>query len=264
MKRLATIFFLYAQHALEYKSRSFVWFLVILIDVSVYLLYWRGVFSTSTSTVPWTLRSAISYYLLLLIAGSFLQIHIEEEVAFEDIQLGRLSQYLLRPFSYAWFKFFQELPWRLIQGGFGLVTLLAIITVFHGFEITLSVATVPLVLMIIVLGYAISFIYKMIIGILSFWTTDYTGIQNVQSIIFLFLSGVLVPLHLLPETLRSFALIQPLAYILYYPILAVQGALPIGQLWRVITMQTFWLGVLYLAYRLLWSKGIRQFTSIGQ
>ncbi len=264
MKRLATVFFLYAQHALEYKSRSFVCFLVILIDVSVYLLYWRGVFSTSTSTIPWTLRNAISYYLLLLIAGSFLQVHIEEEVAFEDIQLGRLSQYLLRPFSYVWFKFFQELPWRLIQGGFGVLTLLAIITFFHGFEITLTIATIPLVLMIILLGYAISFIYKMIIGIIAFWTTDYTGIQNVQSILFLLLSGVLVPLHLLPDTLRSFALVQPLAYILYYPILAVQGVLPVGQLWRVMITQVFWLVALYFAYRLLWSRGIRQFTSIGQ
>jgi len=264
MKRLAAVFFLYAQHALEYKSRSLVWFLVILIDVSVYLLYWRGVFSTSTSTIPWTLRNAISYYLLLLIAGSFLQVHIEEEVAFEDIQLGRLSQYLLRPFSYIWFKFFQELPWRLIQGGFGLLTLLAIITVFHGFEITLTVATIPLVFMIILLGYAISFVYKMIIGIIAFWTTDYTGIQNVQSIIFLLFSGVLVPLHLLPDTLRSFALVQPLAYILYYPILAVQGVLPVGQLWGVMITQVFWLGALYFAYRVLWSRGIRQFTSIGQ
>lgn len=264
MKKLARVFFLYAQHALEYKSRSLVWFLVVLIDVCIYLLYWRGVFLTSSSTIAWTLKHAISYYLLLLIGGSFLVVHIEEEIAYEDIQLGRLSQYLLRPFSYVWFKFFQELPWRLIQGGFGFLTLLVIAAIFRQFEITPAITSIPLVLMIIILGYAISFLYKMVIGVLAFWTTDYTGIENVQTIIFLLLSGTLVPLHLLPGALRGFALVQPLAYILYYPILAVQGTLSFSQLWKVLLIQGGWLIALYLTYRVLWRRGLKQFTSIGQ
>lgn len=264
MKKLVRVFFLYAQHALEYKSRSLVWFLVVLIDVCIYLLYWRGVFLTSSSTIAWTLKHAISYYLLLLIGGSFLVVHIEEEIAYEDIQLGRLSQYLLRPFSYVWFKFFQELPWRLIQGGFGFLTLLVIAAIFRQFEITPAITSIPLVLMIIILGYAISFLYKMVIGVLAFWTTDYTGIENVQTIIFLLLSGTLVPLHLLPGALRGFALVQPLAYILYYPILAVQGTLSFSQLWKVLLIQGGWLIALYLTYRVLWHRGLKQFTSIGQ
>ena len=115
MKRLLAIFFLYAQHALEYKSRSFVWFLLVLLDAGVYLLYWRGVLTGPNASTVWSLSKALSYYMLLLVAGSFLEAHIKEEIAFEDIQYGRLSQYLLRPFPYIGFKFFQELPWRIIQ-----------------------------------------------------------------------------------------------------------------------------------------------------
>ncbi|HLD24832.1 MAG TPA: ABC-2 family transporter protein, partial [Patescibacteria group bacterium] len=143
MRRYLTVFLLYAQHALEYKARSFVWFFVIFMDAMIYLLFWRGALSNPSTTGVWTFSEAVSYYLLLLIAGSFLQVHIEEEVAFEDIQYGRLSQYLLRPFSYYKFKFFQELPWRIIQGGFGLLTLIGISLFIRRPELIHDMATIP-------------------------------------------------------------------------------------------------------------------------
>ncbi len=264
MRRFLAIFSLYAQHALEYKARSFVWFFVILIDVSVYMLYWRGVLTAPSGSGIWTLPQAISYYLLLLVAGSFLQVHIEEEVAFEDIQYGRLSQYLLRPFSYLKFKFFQELPWRMIQGGFGVITLVGVSVFVRKLDLIHDVRVLPIVVAIIVSAYLLCFIYKMIIGIIAFWTIDFSGLQNIQVIVFILFSGILLPLHLLPETIRGFALIQPLAYVMYYPVMAVQGGLAPTELWRVLAVQWMWLGLLYGTYKFLWSRGIKQFTAVGQ
>lgn len=264
MKRFMTIFSLYAQHALEYKARSLVWFGVILFDVFVYILYWRGVLTSGQTSVPWTFSEAVSYYLLLLVAGNLLQIHIEEEVAFEDIQYGRLSQYLLRPFSYVQFKFFQELPWRLIQGGFGWITLLWISLFVKRIEVVTDIYAVPLVVGIAVSAYMLCFIYKMIIGIIAFWTIDYTGLQNIQTILYILLSGLLIPLHLLPSGIRSFALIQPIAYTLYHPVRAVQGVYTLPQLWQVLGMQWTWAILLYGLYRLLWHKGLKVFTAVGQ
>ncbi len=264
MKRFVTIFSLYAQHALEYKARSFVWFGIILFDVFVYLLYWRGVLQNGQPGNIWTFSEAVSYYLLLLVAGNLLQIHIEEEVAFEDIQYGRLSQYLLRPFSYFRFKFFQELPWRLIQGGFGLITLLGISLFVKKIDVVTDVYAIPLVVGIVVSAYMLCFIYKMIIGIIAFWTIDYTGLQNIQTILYILLSGLLIPLHLLPSGFRSFALIQPIAYTLYHPVRAVQGVYPVYELWRVLGVQWLWIVILYSLYRFLWHRGLKIFTAVGQ
>lgn len=264
MKRYASIFFLYAQHALEYKSRSFVWFLLVLIDALVYLLFWRGVLTGPDASSVWTMQKAISYYLILLVAGTLLQVHIEEEVAFEDIQYGRLSQYLLRPFSYLGFKFFQEIPWRIIQGGFGLITLVIISVFFQRIQTVTDLSVLPVIALIAANAYLLCFIYKMIVGIIAFWTIDYTGLQNIQLIVYLLLSGVLVPLHLLPDGFREFALWQPIAYTLYYPVLAVQGSLTLPEMWRVVFIQWTWIGCLFFVYSVLWRKGLREFTAVGQ
>lgn len=264
MKRFLEIFLLYAQHALEYKSRSIVWFLLVVLDAGVYLLYWRGVLTGPDASAIWTLPKAMSYYLLLLVAGSFLQVHIEEEMAFEDIQYGRLSQYLLRPFPYIGFKFFQELPWRIIQGSFGVLTLIGISLYITRIELISDPWAIPLVLLIALSAYVLCFIYKMIVGSLAFWTIDYSGLDNIQTIIFMLFSGILIPLNLLPEFIREFALRQPIAYMLYYPVLAAQGEFGIPELWRVLGTQWIWICGAYVVFRILWKNGLRTFTAVGQ
>lgn len=264
MKRLLRILSLYSQHALEYKARSFVWFFVIVIDVFIYMLYWRGVLIGGSNAISWTFPQIMSYYLLLLVAGTFLQVHIEEEVAFEDIQYGKLSQYLMRPFSYLGFKFFQELPWRIIQGGFGLMTLFFVSVLFVRLQVVSDVRVIPVVIGIVVSAYFLCFIYKMIMGIMAFWTVDFSGLHNIQSIVFIIGSGMLVPLHLLPDSIRGFALLQPIAYMLYYPVVAVQGGFSSGELWRVLGMQWVWLVALYGIYRIMWRAGLKQYTAVGQ
>ena len=264
MKRFLAIFLLYAQHALEYKSRSVVWFLLVVLDAGVYLLYWRGILTGPDASAIWSLPKAMSYYLLLLVAGSFLQVHIEEEMAFEDIQYGRLSQYLLRPFPYIGFKFFQELPWRIIQGSFGVITLIGISLFIKRIELISDPRAIPIVALIAFSAYLLCFIYKMIVGSLAFWTIDYSGLDNIQTIIFLLFSGILVPLNLLPEMIREFALNQPIAYMLYYPVLAAQGEFGIPELWKILGTQWIWIIGAYVMFKALWKNGLRTFTAVGQ
>src|SRR3989304_6642440 len=105
--RYVRMLLLHFDLALVSRSRSFIWFLITLINPLIYLTFWRGALTAgSASPIGWSLSSVASYYLLLVIAGAFLSVHIEEVVAYYDIQQGWLSNYLTRPFSYFWFKFF--------------------------------------------------------------------------------------------------------------------------------------------------------------
>jgi ABC-2 type transport system permease protein len=264
MKKLWRIFLLFSQHALEYKSRSVVWFLITLFQASTYFLFWRGAIATGQTSIPWSGSQVISYYLLLIVAGTLLHIHIEEEVAYEDIQYGRLSQYLTRPFSYIGFKFFQELPWRIVQGTFGILTLLLVSLFLPGLSIFPHRDMIPFTILMILVGYALSFIYKMCMGVLAFWTTDYRGLGNLETMVFMVFGGLLVPLHFLPDSIRAVALAQPLAFILYYPVLAVEGILTTREITWVLLVQAGWLVVFAILYRVLWSRGVRRFSAVGQ
>src|SRR3989338_3301247 len=176
--RYVKILLLHFENVLEHRMRSLVWFLVSLLNPLLYILFWRGAFQGRSEIGPGrTFSSLTSYYFLLTVASAVLTVHIEEDVAAYDIQEGKLVSYLLKPFSYYWFKFFDEINYRILQGSYGLLALVILQLFFGQFIIlTNNVVIIILSLVIIFLAYILSFTFKMIIGILAFWMTEIFGI----------------------------------------------------------------------------------------
>ncbi len=199
--RYFRIFLLHFQDAFENRGRSFVWLLLAIIGPLISLAYWIAVYGSSNHTiVGWSLPSVTSYYFLLVIAGSFLIAHSEEDVAVRDIQEGQLSTYLMRPFSYFWNHFVGEISWRLLQGVFSVLVVIVLTRFFGSF---FSITSDPLIFILAIIsllcGFCISFLFKMLLGISAFWFTDFRGIQNISDIILLVLAGFIMPLEFFPE-----------------------------------------------------------------
>lgn len=254
------------QHTLNFRSRMFVWFLNSLINPLIVLLFWVAVFREKGEILTgWALSEIVSYYLLLMIAGSLLIAHIEEDVAVREIKEGGLVMYLTKPISYYLMKFIDEIPWRLTQGSFGILALAALYVIFPGFiTIPNSLYDVLLLIPIVSLAYLISFTFKMIVGLTAFWITDFWGLAQIVEVVILILGGFVMPVDLLPDWLRNIALHSPFPYIVYFPIRAFQSNLGIWDGLSVILTQIIWLGALALIYKVLWNKGLKKFTGVGQ
>ncbi len=264
--RYVRIFLLHFEQAFEYRGRNFVYFLVELVNPILYLLFWRGAFASGQlNNFSSSFSDISSYYFLLIFAGAFLTVHVEEDVALLDIKEGGLVKYLTRPFSYFWMKFFDEIPWRIIQGIFGII-ILAIIMLWFGNFIKLATSPLSIFIAIIVgiLAYFISFIFKMIVGLSALWIIDYGGLQQLTTVIMLVFAGFVIPLQFFHPILKNISNILPFAYMIYYPVLALQGKLVGMDLVRIIGTQIVWLGILIMLYNKMWKAGIRLFTGIGQ
>ncbi len=261
--RYVRIFLLHFQDAVDAKSRMLAWFLISLINPLIYLSFWWGA-STGANLSNWTLPSIVSYYVLLVIAGALLRVHIEENIAYYDIQLGYLSNYLIKPVSYIRYKFLQELPYRLIEGSFGLIVLLLLTYVFHvPFHFIQSPTTIILAGLIIFFAYLISFLFKMILGLTALWTTDYHGLWQIVEVVLLAFGGFVIPIHLYPSYLQGIVNMTPFPYIFYYPIASVVGFIENGRYVYIISIQLAWIFLLALLYRAMWGRGVRQFTAVG-
>ena len=265
--RYIRIFLVGCQDVLVNRGVSFVWFLISLFNPLILLFYWMGnLKGQSISPSGWEYTSVISYYLLLIVAGAMLESHIEETVARMDIQEGGLTKYLLKPFSYLSLRFLGELPWRFIQGFFG-ITALLIFGVIFGFDIV-RISQNPVIMVfavsIAVFGYFISFLFKMLLGMTAFWTTDYSGIAELVGVSTLLFGGFVVPLTFFPHWLSAIANSLPFAYVIYYPIVALQGKLEIVELFRVLGIQIVWIAVLFLLYKIMWRTGVGKYTALGQ
>ncbi len=264
--RYVRIFTLHLQDVIQNRGRTFIYFLMTLLNPLLLLLFWSGTIAEHNAGGSyWNLGEMTSYYLLITITMSFLVVHIEEDVAFHDIKEGVLAKYLLRPFSYLVSKFIEELPWRITQGLFGVLVFVIFILFWHvSFPIVRSPIEITLIPIMIVLALGISYIYKMILGLFALWTTDFWGILSIEEVIFLVFGGVVMPLTFYPSVLERISYVLPIAYIVYFPVIAIQGKLPWFEMSQVIMVQAVWLSLLYGAYRVLWSKGVKKFTAVGQ
>lgn len=262
--RYLKIFFLHIEHIFEYRSRSVVWFLISLINPMMLLLFWRGAISANHG-VGTTLPYITSCYLLLVVGGALLTAHVEEDVANIDIHEGHLSQYLIRPFPYFWFKFFEEIPYRLLQGGYGIIVCALAFLVFGNlFELPTDPFVLFLCLVITVMAYFLSFYFKMLVGMAAFWIQDIGGLYQLIDILMLVFAGFLVPLEMFPAYLAKISFILPFSYMVYFPVVAFQGKLSILTMLNIIGAQCTWMIIFMVLYFVMWRGGIRKFTAAGQ
>lgn len=264
--RFLRIFSIYFEDALQYRSTAFVWFLLALFNPLMVLLFWRGAFTSGGTLLEgWTYSALASYYLLLVIANTLLISHIENEIARRDIQMGFLSNYLTKPFSYVVHKFFTELPWRLIEGFFAIFALLFFVFVLRvHLRVTQEVPILLFAFVIAFLAHIVGFLFKMSLGLSAFWVTDYSGLMELSDVITVICSGSVMPLILFPGIWRTITMNSPFAYIVYYPVLSFLGKLSIAELHRVILGEFFWIAFFFFCFRWLWTRGVKKFSGIGQ
>ncbi len=265
MRRLWRIFLLHFQDAFESRSRSFVWFLLAVLNPLISLIFLQGVLRTGLVYFgEWNSSTIALYYFLLIIANALIISHIEEKIAEYDIHEGRLAMFLLKPFSYLWLNFFEELPHRLIQGSFGLAIFLCMFLIFpHFFNLSMTFSEIMTALIIVCLAYMISFLLKVIVGLSAFWFTDYHGLQQVVGVAWIILAGVVMPVGLYPQFLIKITHFLPFVYIIYYPVLSWMGRLHQLQMLRIILFQLIWISILYFIYQQLWTRGKKIFSGVG-
>lgn len=257
------MFLLHFQHVFEYRGRSLVWFIIGLVGPLTMILFWNGAAKSSNGTLQF--GDIAAYYLLLIPISITLTSHIEEDIAYEDIRDGGLSKYLTRPFSFFWIKVLEESPNRILQGGYGVIIVTGLSFFFPVISPLFSdIFYVVLLILICLLGYILSFTYKSLIGFVAFWLTDIGGFLQFENMIFFVFSGVMMPLSLLPEQITKIAYALPFAYMIYYPVRAVQGKLELNELFLTIFIQLVWIMVMYVGYMLMWRIGIKKFTAVGQ
>lgn len=246
-------------------SQAIVWFLFAVVNPIANLIFWRGAYDSSKlASQGWGSVDILTYFLLLILGGGVLLSQIDWDVAYEDIFNGKLTHLILRPFNYILYKFLIELPWKASQAFYGIIFIIFYITVLHG-KIVLVNTPLELLLAVVtcILGYLLSFVFKMIIGFTAFWFTEYSGIQQMFEVLVIVCAGFVIPLMLFPEPLRMLIIKLPFAYMIYYPLIAMIGKLSSLELVLVITHQLIYIVLFGILLRLLWKHGLKKFTGVG-
>lgn len=192
--------------------------------------------------------------------------HSEEDISLIDIQEGHLGNYLLKPFMYFFAKWTEEIPYRLLQGSFGILTLFIFVLFVH-INISINfpkVLNIFIAIFLVIGGIILAQIYKTCLGFIAFWMTDAYGVFQLSDMLIFVFGGYIVPLFLFPHTVEMISYLIPFSYMIYFPVAAFVGLFNTQQLLLILLGQIVWISIFSLFYKMLLRNGLKAFTGVGQ
>ena len=109
--------------------------------------------------------------------------------------------------------------------------------------------------LLFVLAFLINAELNLMAGSASFWLEDITGLISLKRNLIMLLSGLMVPLHFLGDTVGAVASVLPFALLSYHPTMAYVGQLGVGNhptFVHVVMLGLLWFVVLRSGNILLW------------
>jgi ABC-2 type transport system permease protein len=252
------------QEALQYRIESGIWFLWDVLPPIAMAFLWLTAYQEQTTVAGYDLSEMLLYTLGVMVLRTMITSHIEWSLDFE-IRQGLLSTYLVKPFNVWGFWFVDESAWKVMRA-IWLTPVLIGWVIWLGPTIgmvKLAPDRLLLLLVSIILGYGVCFFMKLCLGFVGFWTNDITGTTTLYEVTANILGGVIIPLALLPDWLRTIATFLPIQAVYSIPLSVLlakdAGADPLVG----IAIQLGWIVGLWLLALVMWRAGLRRYESVG-
>jgi ABC-2 type transport system permease protein len=230
------------------------------------LSLWRTIFANhnGNSHSGFTEEQMMFYYLLVAVVDVLTAVNEDDWQIAADIREGNISQFLLKPVDYLWYRLSLFFSGRIAFIAVAVVPLGVFIFCFRQYVLPPANLTALLVLPFsLVLTALLQFFISYGMAMLAFWLLE---ISTFIFILFAFeylASGHLFPLDILPPALRHVLFLTPFPYQLYFPISIYLGKSVGAEMWRGLGIQLMWVVAAYTFARWMWRRGIKKYSAFG-
>lgn len=255
------------QNSLTYRFNFLARTLFGFIPLTAVLMLWHTIYTTKgqgATVSTYTLAQMISYYLLVTIVDALTAVNEDDWQIAADIKDGNISQFLLKPVDYLWFRFCLFLSGRLtyIAVAFIPITLL-ILYLREYFVLPTSWGTVAAFAVSVTLTALLQFFLSYMMAMLAFWVLEVSTFIFILYAFEYIASGHLFPLDILPPALERALYFTPFPYQLFFPVGIYMGKITGAELVRGLITQAGWVVLTYCLARFAWHRGIRKYAAVG-
>src|SRR5436189_2436539 len=208
----------------------------------------------------YSLPEMISYYLLVTVVDALSAVNEDDWQIAADIKDGNISQFLLKPIDYLWFRLCLFFSGRLTYIAMAALPLaIFILYLRRYFVLPPDSFTLGIFLVSTFLTALLQFFMSYTMAMLAFWVLE---VSTFIFILFAFeyiASGHLFPLDILPRGVAQALYFTPFPYQLYFPVSIYMGKTTGMDLVRGLLIQAAWATAAYGVARFAWRRGIRKY-----
>jgi len=265
MKKYFYVISIGLQSNLAYRVNYLTRTLFSFIPLFAMLSLWRTIYQNHGGGASgFTQSEMMFYYLLVAVVDVLTAVNEDDWQIATDIREGNISQFLLKPIDYLWYRLCLFFSGRIAFIAVAAVPLGLFLAWFHQYVLPPASLAAALVFPVsLVLTALLQFFVSYAMAMLAFWMLE---ISTFIFILFAFeylASGHLFPLAILPPGLQHALYFTPFPYQLYFPISIYLGKSAGAEMWIGLGIQLLWVGAAYFFARWMWRRGIRKYSAFG-
>lgn len=261
LRKLFAIFKVYLSECFAYPASSFIWVLADAQAAIILPAVWLAASGPSGSIGGMSHSELVSYYLCSMMVSQFVICHLLWDIAWE-IREGQFSTLLTRPISMFSYSVARNLSWRITKSVL-FIPLLLLVALLYGGIASSNLKFGWEFWLALIGAHTLSFVAAYCVAMIALWTTEFESVFRMYYIPELFLSGRLLPLATLPDWAQAVASFLPFQLTVSFPVQALMGSLRTEDFVRSYVMQWAWIGAFALLGKVLYSRGLRQYTGFG-
>jgi ABC-2 type transport system permease protein len=249
-------------NSIQYRVANYFYMIGMIAEPVIYLVVWSTIARENGGQVGGLAPGQLAAYYIVWTLVRQMNIVFTVYGWDERIRQGELSAMLLQPL----FPIHRDLA---ALGGWKLVMIVlwlpiaAVLTLLFSPELSIRPIDVAVFAVAIWGAYLVRTMVYWIVGMASFWTTRAAPIFQLVFTAELLLSGRLVPLSLMPDWAQRLADLLPFKWTFGYPIEALIGRLPEGELLGGLAMQILWIVIGAIGVRIVWRVAIRRYSAVN-
>lgn len=248
--------------AAQYRIQSLLWLLFAIVRPVVFLAAWSAAAATQGGSIGgFTLADFAAYYVCLSLVIQLTNAWDAYDFEFE-LRTGKLAPKLLRPLHPLHYAAMANIVYKLFTVP---VLLPVLVLIAWRFEAHFETQLWQLVVFVpsVVLGGVLRFIFGWVLASLGFWTTRIDSIMQIYDRLLFLFAGTIAPLSLLPGPMATISYLLPFGYMYWAPTEILRGAATFDQALGLMAAQAVWLVLSWIAFVVVWRRGLRQFSAVG-
>lgn len=221
---------------------------------------WTKIYQSHPEEIKgYSLEEMLSYQswmvIVIMVAQGYNSMSLSEE-----IRLGKISTYLIYPFSFWKHQTALFISFEVIQLVISFATLVFLFAL--GVIENISISSLLIGYLYCIVVSLFWFVTSFSIGLMAFWLDETWVLRVMFLLICQFLSGSVLPIDLYPDALLNILEWSPFPYLTYVPVKIFMGEYEHSTLFAV-GILIFWTIIVSLIGRTIWNKGIKLYTAAG-
>lgn len=257
IRMLRTLCCVYYLYFLEYRAELILWMLAGLLP---FIMMGVWIQAGNAGEFPLSSLEFSRYFMTVFLVRQTSVVWVIYE--FEaDLMLGKLASKLLQPLDPMLHYLSMHIgeQWSRLPFSFLLIIIFFLLYPEALWKPQLSNSI--LFLLSLINAFLLRFFMQYTLSLLGFWVEKISSADRFFFLCYLFLSGLIAPLDVYPEFLRRSLYWTPFPYMIDFPVSLLIGN-PESIILKFMVVSG-WIVTFFLINRLLWRKGIKEYSAMG-